>query len=364
MFALRPPAAQACALCSVLALGACSSASYSDRGADASADGGQETTQLGRDAAAVVDARSVRDAAEETPDAAPPGEDDPAEGEPGEDDAGTPMNASMPAWADSLLGQYGMRVRFFQRSEQFGTPGKVEWLLLGTFAYDAASGKVTLKTEFCDTHGNSTYLPGISADSGPLYPRRLPARVYEVKSDGSSWSTNNAPLRIGFEEQPLVPCATPGARVKAHDSQIWNTDGLCTCPMDLNVMPVHSNDCRINDVDDDTSPAATVAVTGALQTQFHVRHYDASRIVNGVIDANERHHDAKHGTVQDLYQLTCGPQPCAYVPVKQCDASLNPVRVRPLGPSGDGKVYSCDDVLERKAELFGTDPLTFPPSGC
>ncbi len=100
------------------------------------------------------------------------------------------------------------------------------------------------------------------------------------------------------------------------------------------------------------------------QTQFHVRQSDSSRIVRGAIDAIGRHHDANYATAHDLQQLSCGSAPCAKSTVHQCEASLNSVRVSPLGASDDTQDYGCDDVLARKAVLFGNDPITFPPAGC
>jgi hypothetical protein len=55
-------------------------------------------------------------------------------------------DASVSAWAAPLLGQYGIRARFFER-DAVGTPGMIEWVMLGTFGFDAARGKITLKTQ-------------------------------------------------------------------------------------------------------------------------------------------------------------------------------------------------------------------------
>jgi hypothetical protein len=267
----------------------------------------------------------------------------------------------MPSWAEPLLGTYAMRARFFARGGALGAinPLTNQWTMLGKIRWDADKAEVLLTAKLCEATGQND-LAGFIADAAPVYPRRLPDRTFPVRSDGQQWWTEAEPLAYGFDFEPLVDCTDKaGQRVRSAASQSWLSDGFCTCPTDLTMLPVSQSDCRINDVDHDSKPGVTVAVTGALDASYCVRLLDNAQLHNGKFDRAQRQHSANYAQSQDLQQIVCPTEPCGKDFAIACDEALDPVLFMPLADDA-----SCDDVISQRDALFGSSPLTFPPTGC
>lgn len=269
-------------------------------------------------------------------------------------------DASTP-WGADMVGQYGIRVRFYSLSSADGSRFDHEIIMLARIARDGATGRVDMTTQRCKDEGHtiSKSLPGAKQTFSWPHAADLPDEHFELEFDGNAFHTVADPRAIGYVEKQPEGCVT-GNTLPARPDQVWQKN--CTCRNDP--LPVFADDCRVTDPDRDKSPGVTTLQEGIIVdgTNF-VRAQDRCRIVNGTI-AKDGKHRANYIEDYDYRELQCAGGNCLQIPVTACPVGLNPVEFQRLGalPNPNGGAWDCPSLVagSTSGALFSSEPVHFP----
>jgi len=281
-----------------------------------------------------------------TPDAAP-------------DQAAIPATpgASAPPEAEALSGTYAVRARWYARDSSQIVAFTHEMVWLATIRFDEQAGAIKMDAQLCADEGD--IVSTIPTSTFVRFPERLPSRTYNIVLNGGVFTAIGAPLAMGYDADPPVPCKA-GQRVAASPLQVWNKDGLCDCALS-DSLPTTVSDCRVTDPDTDMQPGIAVDLKGGLNTYNSVRVRESSQFVNGLIRADKKH-TAELFKDEQYYVLACKPDTCSNAVYTYCPSKFHPVEFVPLGAAEQAPGFSCRDAIAARGQ-FSNVPRSFP-SGC
>jgi len=275
---------------------------------------------------------------------------------------GTPMvPTSAPA---ELLGRYAIQIRFYGQDSTLGTiaPMVNELIMLASIEADATSGKLQMTSQLCRDRGEVRG-PFSQVFAAVVRPDLQPPRTWDLIVQDGSFRTDGPPALIGYDEPAPTGCSA-GVKLKRRAEQVWlgDANAVCSCPSS-ETPPTQPDDCRVNDLDGDTHPGVTIALSGAAVSQDYVRFKDSSQFVGGIIATGKRHR-ASYAKLEELYQLDCAPRSCTRANLRACAAQYNTAWFTPLPELATGDApWTCASLMKEVDEGKHVSPEPLDPKG-
>lgn len=175
---------------------------------------------------------------------------------PAQPDAGPA--ASIPAWAEHLLGRYAKRSMYFAYDLNTGGITVTLDTSLVTIS-EAAPGQLEMLSQQC-------FYNVYRADGGGTFTLLKPESLPPLKGWISlgpepHFSTETVLQHMGYDPTRQSRCSANSSYATKYEDQKWLTT-RCTCSAAPEVLPTAANDCRVSDPDMDEQPGVFFKGTG------------------------------------------------------------------------------------------------------
>lgn len=273
--------------------------------------------------------------------------------------ASAPLNSSLPKWAQPLLGQYAVRTDTFSMSP-FGPMLSEHRISLAEFV--EVAGGLELRTKVCTKEST-----GLGLTVYLRTPEAYPEIRQRVVLAQNGWSTQGAPVSIGYERGGYAGCSgRRGQRVPKRPEQTWIRGDTCACNS-LSDVPTF-DDCRLTDPDRDGQPGLAFKYRGPTPEVdtwvAHTATVSRWRYVSGTVDPGGAHYGAIKND-EASFMIACEPGTCGLPNItRPCTSNYNGSQFQRLPPPPPGTAtWTCDLLRQNQASVF-TGARAATPNSC